>query len=285
MSMTPKTKIMAILNMTPDSFSDGGRLSTLDIALRTAEHALVAGADILDIGGESTRPGAMPIPPQEEMARVLPIIETIHKEFPNAIISIDTRKSQVAEAALAAGAGMINDVSGLQYDEALVEVAAKYQARLVIMHSQGTPDVMQKNPHYPNGIIEDVRHFLEKQAQLAVQAGVKREHILLDPGFGFGKTLSHNLSLLNGLDALSTLDFPLLVGVSRKSFLTLGNREIPVDEREALTAVAVTLALQKGAAYIRVHDVETQVPVIRLAEALLQTEKQDTALPRIEATV
>lgn len=279
MNMPRKTKIMAILNMTPDSFSDGGRLRTLDAALRTAEHALVAGADILDVGGESTRPGAMPVEPDEEMQRVLPVIAAIRKEFPQAMLSIDTRKAAVANAALEAGAGMVNDVSGLQYDDAMIETVARQQARLIIMHSQGTPDTMQRNPQYPRGIIEEITHFLGTQADLAIQAGVKREHILLDPGFGFGKTLSHNLTLLSRLDEISALGFPLLVGASRKSFLTLGNRDIPVHEREALTAVALSLAIQKGAAYVRVHDVETQFPIIRLAEALLETGKQ--AMPSV----
>lgn len=279
MNMPRKTKIMAILNMTPDSFSDGGRLRTLEAALRTAQHALAAGADILDVGGESTRPGAMPIDPHEEMERVLPVITAIHREFPQAVISIDTRKASVANAALDAGASMINDVSGLQYDEAMASTAAHHQARLIIMHSQGTPDTMQKNPQYPGGIIDDIKCFLARQSEFALQAGVKPENILLDPGFGFGKTLPHNLTLLSRLDELTSLGFPLLVGASRKSFLTLGNRDIPVNEREALTAVALSLAIQKGAAYVRVHDVETQFPVVRLAEALLETNQRDNPLP------
>jgi dihydropteroate synthase len=266
---------MAILNITPDSFSDGGRLATIDAALREAAYALAAGATILDIGGESTRPGAQTIPTHEEIARVCPVIEAIHERFPDAQLSIDTRKAPVAVAALQAGAQIINDVSGLQYDPALAEVAAAYGAQLIIMHSQGTPETMQQNPFYTNGVVEEVGYFFEQQIERALQAGVPREHLILDPGFGFGKTVAHNLTLLQQLDRFHEFGLPLLVGISRKSFLTLGNRDIPVTERESLTAAAITVALQKGATYVRVHDVETQVPVIRLAEALLQNQTQE----------
>lgn len=264
------THIMAILNITPDSFSDGGKLATVDAALREAAHALAAGATVLDIGGESTRPGARAIDTSEEIARVCPVIEAIHQRFPHAQISIDTRKAPVARAALQAGARMINDVSGLQYDPAITGVAAASGAQLVIMHSQGTPETMQQNPAYANGVVPEVKQFFKQQIACALQAGVKREQLILDPGFGFGKTVAHNLTLLQQLDQFHELGMPLLVGTSRKSFLTLGNREITVNEREALTAAAITVAIQKGAAYLRVHDVETQVPVVRLIESLMQ---------------
>ncbi len=280
MNFTRKTKIMAILNMTPDSFSDGGRLRSLDAALRAAEHALAAGADILDIGGESTRPGADTIDPQDEIDRVIPVFTAIRREFPHSTLSIDTRKATVAQAAVEAGASMINDVSGLQYDTAMADVAARYGTQLVITHSQGTPETMQKNPQYPQGVVTEVAQFMARQVQLALGSGVKREQLILDPGFGFGKTLAHNLDLLRQLDALHRLELPLLVGASRKSFLTLGNREIEVDEREALTAVAISTAIQKGAAFVRVHDVETQLPVVRLAEALLASETESLSMPR-----
>lgn len=280
MNFTRKTKIMAILNMTPDSFSDGGRLRSLDAALRAAEHALAAGADILDIGGESTRPGADTIDPQDEIDRVIPVFTAIRREFPHSTLSIDTRKATVAQAAVEAGASMINDVSGLQYDTAMADMAARYGTQLVITHSQGTPETMQKNPQYPQGVVTEVAQFMARQVQLALGSGVKREQLILDPGFGFGKTLAHNLDLLRQLDALHRLELPLLVGASRKSFLTLGNREIEVDEREALTAVAISTAIQKGAAFVRVHDVETQLPVVRLAEALLASETESLSMPR-----
>lgn len=267
---SPKTKIMAILNVTPDSFSDGGRLNTVDDAIRAAEHALAAGASILDVGGESTRPGAEMVDIQSEIARVVPNVEAIHKRFPQAVISVDTRKAQVAEAALQAGARWINDVSGLQFDPAMADMVARHGATLVLMHSQGTPEMMQRDPQYPQGVVPSVLDFFETQVVLAEAAGIAREQLILDPGFGFGKTVAHNLDLLRGLESFRQLGLPLLVGTSRKSFLTMGNREILVQEREALTAVSLTLAIQQGAAYVRVHDVETHAPVIRLAEALIR---------------
>jgi len=261
---------MAILNVTPDSFSDGGRLLTLDSALRAAEHALLAGANVLDVGGESTRPGAETIDAQAEMERVVPNIEAIHLRFPEAIISVDTRKAAVAEAAIEAGASWINDVSGLQFDPAMAATVARHQATLVLMHSQGTPDTMQRDPQYPQGVVQSILDFLEAQVAFAEQAGIAREKLIVDPGFGFGKTVAHNLDILRGLERFQELGLPVLAGTSRKSFLTMGNRDILTDEREALTAVSLAMAIQKGAAYVRVHDVETQAPVIRLAEALCQ---------------
>jgi len=271
---SPKIKIMAILNVTPDSFSDGGRLTSVDTVLRAAEHALAAGASILDVGGESTRPGAQAVDVQEEIERVIPGLTAIHRRFPKAVLSVDTRKSQVAEAAIQAGASWINDVSGLQYDPNMAKVIARHKATLVLMHSQGTPDTMQRDPQYPNGVVDSILQFLKTQIGVAEKAGIDRDHLVLDPGFGFGKTVAHNLELLRGLEQFQELGLPLLVGTSRKSFLTLGNRDITVHEREALTAVSLTLAAQKGATYVRVHDVETHTPVIRLAEALMSEAVQ-----------
>ena len=265
----PKTKIMAILNVTPDSFSDGGRLETVVDALRAAEHALAVGAEILDIGGESTRPGAEIVDAESEIERVVPVITAIRRRFPHALLSIDTRKSQVAKAALEAGANWINDVSGLQYDPHMADVVAQQGATLVLMHSQGTPQTMQKNPDYPQGVVRSVFEFFEQQVAIALQAGISKDSLILDPGLGFGKTVAHNMELMRQMSTFHALDVPLLVGTSRKSFLTLGHRDIGVDEREALTAVSVAWAVQQGAAYVRVHDVETHAPVIRLAESLL----------------
>lgn len=259
---------MAILNLTPDSFSDGGRLGSLDAVLKAAEEAITTGADILDVGGESTRPGAQEIPVEEELQRVIPAIEALRREFPHIPISIDTRKAPVAEAAVQAGAGIINDVSGLQYDPAIADIAARYDAQLVIMHSQGTPDTMQNAPCYPNGVVEEVIAFFRQQTALALNAGVSPERIILDPGFGFGKTVQHNLTLLHYMDKLVALGYPVLAGTSRKSFLTLGDTGITPDQREPLTAASLTLAIRKGARMVRVHDVATQAPVVRLVEAL-----------------
>jgi dihydropteroate synthase len=266
----PKTKIMAILNLTPDSFSDGGRLMTIDAALRSAEHALAAGATILDVGGESTRPGATTVDASVEMQRVLPVITAIHQRFPEALMSVDTRKAKVAQAALEAGARWINDVSGLQFDEQMAETVARYDATLILMHSQGTPQNMQKDPQYPEGIMPALLNFFHRQIKTAQQAGISLDRLILDPGFGFGKNLHHNLEIQRNLDVIQSLGLPILMGTSRKSFLTMGNRDINVLEREALTAVSLAMAVQKGVTYVRVHDVETHAPVLRLAEALQQ---------------
>jgi dihydropteroate synthase len=270
--MAMKTRIMAILNVTPDSFSDGGKLCGPDNIVREAEKALAAGAHILDIGGESTRPRAVQVSVDEELQRVAPAIEAIRQRFPQAMISIDTRKAAVAEAAVAAGAGIINDVSGLQFDPAMARTAARLGTELVIMHSQGTPETMQDNPHYPMGVVTEVKAFFERQIALAIQAGVCRERIILDPGFGFGKTRAHNLALLHELEGLQDLKLPILVGASRKSFLAMGDPAITADKREVLTAAAMALAIQKGAAMVRVHDVEAQAPVVRLVEGILRAE-------------
>lgn len=264
------TKIMAILNVTPDSFSDGGLLEGLDVVLRAAEQALNAGADILDIGGESTRPGAVEIPAEEECQRVLPVIEAIHTRFPEATLSIDTRKALVAEQAVAAGARIINDVSGLQFDENMLNVVAQTGTTLVLMHSQGIPETMQQDPSYPNGVVEAVYQFFTQQLAKIEAVGVAREKIILDPGFGFGKTLQHNLTLLNQLAKFQSLGCPILVGSSRKSFLTLGDSSIQPHEREALTAASLALAIERGTGYVRVHDVVTQAPVVRLIDAVLK---------------
>ncbi|WP_303673846.1 dihydropteroate synthase [Vampirovibrio chlorellavorus] len=262
-----RTQIMAILNVTPDSFSDGGALRSLDQVVQAAQEALQAGADILDIGGESTRPNATTISPQAESDRVLPAIRAILEAFPRACISIDTRKAMVAEQALKAGAQMVNDVSGFQYDPAMAEVCGQAGCPVVLMHSQGTPETMQHNPCYPHGVLQAVLQFFERQIDRAQQAGISRHNIILDPGFGFGKTLTHNLTLLHQLDTLKTLGLPILAGTSRKSFLTLGQQTILPIERDALTAASLAMAIERGAKYVRIHNPATQVPVIRFIEA------------------
>ena len=273
---------MAILNITPDSFSDGGQLfgedfnKSVDNILLSAQLALEAGANVLDIGGESTRPGAVEISEDEELCRVIPVIKALQQVFPNALLSIDTRKAEVARQAVAAGASIINDVSGLQYDTNMAPVAAKAaaqsSAKLVIMHSQGTPDVMQNKPDYPSGVVPELLEFFKQQSELAIASGVKAEHIWIDPGFGFGKTLDHNLELLARLDEFKTLGFPLLVGTSRKSFLTLGKPDaIPPLQRDALTAASLTTAIKNGANMVRIHNVPALAPVVRLADCIHRT--------------
>jgi dihydropteroate synthase len=233
---------MAILNVTPDSFSDGGALTTVDDVLCHAEQAIRDGATILDIGGESTRPGAGDVAIDEECRRVLPAIQALTAAFPETPISIDTRKSAVAQAALASGAVMVNDVSGLQFDSAMAQVVASHQAFLALMHSQGTPGTMQDNPTY-NDVVCEVRDFLQQQAQVALQAGTPRERLLVDPGFGFGKTLDHNWTLFDHLPTFGTLGYPLLLGLSRKSFLTRGDASMAPAQRDELSVAAMVRAL------------------------------------------
>lgn len=248
---------MAIVNVTPDSFSDGGRWLAPDGQLDAT--ALVAGvaalldqgAQLVDVGGESTRPGATTVPVADEIARVVPAIAAIHQAYPTLPISVDTRKAAVAEAALATGASIINDVSGLQFDPGLLRVAVRQQAMLVITHSQGGPETMQDNPQYDD-VVGEVRHFLKAQALKAEAAGLPRSHIIIDPGFGFGKTRQHNLQLLAGLGAFTSLPWPVLVGLSRKSFLSLG-QDLDMPTRDALSRLAEALASTHGVRYLRVH--------------------------------
>lgn len=273
-NFTPQATVMCVLNVTPDSFSDGGALSDFGDILRAAEHALSWGASILDVGGESTRPGALPVSENEELARVIPAIKLIRKTFPDAVMSIDTRKSRVADAALSLGASIVNDVSGLIYSgEDMLQVVSRHQAKLIIMHSQGSPETMQDNPSYPDGVLHSLDTFFRDKIALAEEHGIAKANLILDPGFGFGKTVEDNLKILSGLDQFQRFNIPVLAGLSRKSFLTLGSRDIRPQDRESLTASAVTVALRKGVQYLRLHDAEVQMPVIRLAESLFSFEQ------------
>lgn len=255
-------EVMAILNVTPDSFSDGGRFTELDDLVSEAGKALALGAQILDVGGESTRPGAKDVPVEEELRRVVPAIEALHQAFPQARISVDTRKALVARAALEAGASMINDVSGLLYDPEMKRVVAQARCSVVIMHSQGTPKTMQLAPTYED-VVGEVSTFFYRRVAEAVEAGVAPENIVLDPGFGFGKRLEDNLELMRRLPELVSIGFPILVGTSRKSFLTLGQTEaIGPREREALTAASLATSIGAGARIVRIHDVQAQMPVV-----------------------
>lgn len=264
------TKLLAILNVTPDSFSDGGRYTQRDALLAQAEKALSAGAFMLDVGGESTRPGSEAVAEAEELSRVVPAIEALKKTFPEALISIDTRKGAVAEAALEAGASWVNDVSGLRYDgERLLQAVVKHNAGLILMHSIETPKTMQQAPHYSEGINSAVEAFLARQANWVLSQGVNPAKLVLDAGFGFGKTLEHNLTLLNSLGSLQQrLGFPLLAGVSRKSFLACGkNQTMPPEQREAAGMAAHALAWRQGVRWFRVHDVAYHAPGFKLLEA------------------
>lgn len=262
-NLSSRTHLMGVLNVTPDSFSDGGRHFGLEQAIAHAHRMTEEGADFIDVGGESTRPGSEPVPLDEELRRVIPVIERIAKELPIPI-SIDTYKSRVAEAAINAGATIINDISGLTFDGEMVNVAARLRATVVLMHMQGTPKTMQQNPTYEH-VTQDVRRFLEKQVQRARSAGIRQ--ILVDPGIGFGKNLQHNLQLIRELGSFRSLDCPIVVGPSRKSFIG-AILDLPVDQRLEGTAAAVTACILNGAHVVRVHDVKEMKRVARVADAL-----------------
>ena len=263
-------RVMGIVNVTPDSFSDGGKFVATNLAIEHALKLAEEGADILDIGGESTRPNATPVSLQEELDRVIPVIEGLIKQI-NIPISIDTYKPQMMQAAIAAGASMVNDVRALQEDGAL-EVVAKSNVGVCLMHMQGTPQTMQVNPQY-NNVVNDVKEFLAARLQATMNgtnghAGLAKNRILLDPGFGFGKTREHNISLLQNLESFANLGQPLLVGLSRKSVLgqVTGN---DVNARLYASIAASVLAAQKGARILRVHDVKATVEALKIVSATL----------------
>lgn len=256
---------MGILNLTPDSFSDGGKLADRETLLDHAEKMLAAGVDILDIGGESTRPMAPPVAVDEELRRVIPAIEAIRKLAPSITISIDTTKAAVARQALAAGADIINDISALRFDPAMAELAAGGDWPVIIMHMQGTPRDMQLNPHYDD-VVGEIKQFLARRIEELSQQGVQRERLIIDPGLGFGKTLEHNLAILRNLAQFRTLGRPLLIGHSRKSFLTKLLGELAMEERDLPSAVVAALCALNGADIIRTHNVEATRQALRLAQ-------------------
>lgn len=258
------TRVMGILNATPDSFSDGGQYATRERALRHALDMVAAGADIIDVGGESTRPGARAVAVEEELDRVVPLIEAIAAET-EVMISVDTSKPQVMEAAVGAGAAMVNDVQALRGEGAL-SAAARLGVPVCLMHMQGQPRDMQLDPRYGDVVVE-VGDFLKDRARACEAAGIPGDHILLDPGFGFGKTLQHNIDLFRALPRLRQLGYPLIVGVSRKSMLgALTGR--PVEQRLAASVASAVLAARLGAAVVRVHDVAETVDALKVAAAL-----------------
>jgi dihydropteroate synthase len=254
-------RIMGVLNVTPDSFSDGGRYERLDSAIAGAREMLAEGADIIDVGGESTRPGAQPMSVASELDRVIPVIEAIRDE-PGVAVSIDTSKPRVMEAAVAAGAGMINDVMALRVEGA-IETARDLQVPVCLMHMQGSPRTMQKDPRYDD-VVSEVREFLLRRTDACLAAGLDEKNLIIDPGFGFGKTLGHNLALLAHLEVLVETGFPVLVGLSRKSMIA-AMLDRPVDKRVAASAALALVAVQKGARMVRVHDVAETADVLRIA--------------------
>ncbi|MCG2634118.1 MAG: dihydropteroate synthase [Gammaproteobacteria bacterium] len=256
---------MGVLNVTPDSFSDGGLYTDVDSALAQARAMIAAGAAVIDVGGESTRPGARSVPLDEELDRVVPVIAAL-AELPDAIISIDTRKPEVMRAALAAGAHMVNDVNALRAPGAVAAVA-ETGAAVCLMHMRGEPESMQQQPQYSD-VVAEVHSFLQQRVAAVTGAGVPLERILIDPGFGFGKTLQHNLALLNGLGRLSTLGCPVLVGFSRKSMIGELLDAPPLSRLHGSQAAAV-MAVAAGARLVRSHDVGPTEQALRVASAVL----------------
>ena len=259
-----RPRIMGVLNITPDSFSDGGDFFTPANAVARAEQMVQEGAAIIDVGGESTRPGAAAVSLDEELQRVIPVIEALHAAVP-VPISIDTRKPAVMQAAVAAGAGLINDVSALQ-ETGAVEVAASLGVPVCLMHMQGNPETMQATPSY-NNVVDEVVSYLEMRAAACLQQGMSKERILLDPGFGFGKTTTHNLLLLQQLERLVETGFPVLVGLSRKSLIGKV-LDLPVDKRVYPGVALAVLAVWKGAALVRCHDVRPTREAIEMCQAV-----------------
>lgn len=258
-------KIMGILNVTPDSFSDGGQFTGIDTALSQIEKMISEGASIIDIGGESTRPGADPVSVEDELDRTIPVLDKAIDSFPDTLFSIDTTKYEVANKAIEAGAHIINDVSGLEKEPRFVELCRKSGCAYICMHSQGDPKTMQNNPSYSD-VIDDIYTFFEKKISELNAGGV--ENIMLDPGIGFGKTLSHNSRLIGDLDHFSSLKYPILVGASRKSMIgkILGSRD--VDDRLIGTIAIHYHCLMKGASIIRVHDVKEAADSIKIFNAV-----------------
>jgi dihydropteroate synthase len=266
-----RTLVMGVLNVTPDSFSDGGEFFSLDRAVAHAEQMIVDGADIIDIGGESTRPGSAFVTAEEELKRVIPVIERLAAKS-SVPISIDTTKSSVARAAIAAGAEIVNDISGLRFDPSIADEAAKTNAGLVLMHSRGTPKTMQQLPP-ADDILNEVIGELRTSVLVAQQRGVARDRIAIDPGIGFGKTLDQNVELIAKLDQLviAFAEFPIMIGTSRKSFIGKLLDNAPADQRLHGTIASVAASALNGAHIVRVHDVKAAVEAIKVADAVKRT--------------
>jgi len=279
---------MGILNVTPDSFSGDGLIPSPPSplpkgeggirAVEQAKEFLANGADILDVGGESTRPGSESVSADEELERVIPVIGAIAKEFPNALISIDTYKAKVAEETFKVGAHILNDVWGLRADPELAGIAAKYKVPVILMHNRSNPASVEVRAQLGNAyigseyqnLIEDVKHELLVSVELAVKAGIDESHIILDPGIGFGKTREHNLELINRLDEIRALGYPILLGTSRKSFIGF-TLDLPADQRVEGTAATVAIGIARGADIVRVHDVKEMARVAKMTDAIVRS--------------
>jgi len=269
-SLGHRTLIMGVVNVTPDSFSDGGQFLNPDNAITRIKTLLKSGADIIDIGGESTRPFSKPTTVKEELDRIMPVMQKIKAENINAIISIDTRKAEVAQEALKEGAHIINDISGLNFDQNMAGVIKEYDAGVIIMHSQGIPETMQSNPYYED-LINNILYSLEMSVKKALHLGISRDSIIIDPGIGFGKTLKHNLLVIKNLEKLKVLNFPIAIGVSRKAFIGEILKE-KVENRLIGTIAASVMCIVNGANIIRTHDVNEIKQAIKISDAILNIE-------------
>src|SRR5918997_4506767 len=263
----PGPVVVGILNVTPDSFSDGGDFLDPEAAALRAATMLDEGAGMLDVGGESTRPGSDPVSQEEEIRRVVPVIERILSARPEAVISVDTYRSGTATVALEAGASLVNDVTALRGDSRMVSVMEEAECPVILMHMQGEPKTMQQDPHYED-VVREVRDFLAERAEYAVTAGVRPENIIVDPGIGFGKNLEHNLALLRNLDAVVDLGFPVLIGASRKRFIERITGVQEARGRVSGTVATTVLAYERGATFFRVHDVRANREALAVAEAV-----------------
>jgi dihydropteroate synthase len=269
----PGPVIVGILNVTPDSFSDGGDFLDPEAAAEHAATMIDEGAEMLDVGGESTRPGSDPVSQEEEIRRVVPVLERILSVRPEAVISVDTYRAGTATAAIEAGASFVNDVTALRGDPSMVSVIEEAACPVILMHMQGEPKTMQKEPHYQD-VVREVSDFLAERAEYAVAAGVRPEHIIVDPGIGFGKNLEHNLALLSNLDAIVDLGFPVLIGASRKSFIERITGEQEARDRVSGTVATTVLAYERGATFFRVHDVRANREALAVAEAVLNIPRR-----------
>lgn len=261
--------VMGVLNITPDSFSDGGKYFNKARAIQRAVQMAYEGAGIIDVGGESTRPGASDVCVKEELSRIIPVIKAIADKV-SIPVSVDTRKSEVAKAAVAAGASIINDISGLKYDRRMAKVAANCGATVILMHMKGTPQDMQRAPRYKD-LVAEIKSGLRESIKIAKKAGIAKNKIVIDPGICFGKTVGHNLEILNRLDEFSELGFPVCVGVSRKSFIGKILGVADTNDRLAGTIAASVLAITKGASILRVHDVREMVEAAKITDMILNS--------------
>lgn len=263
-----KTQIMGILNVTPDSFSDGGKYDSTESAVLRAKEMIQEGADIIDIGGESTRPNAPIVSTEEELKRVIPVIEKIKSFVSN--ISIDTSKSEVAQKAIEAGATIVNDIYGLQNDKDMAQVVAKNNVKIIIMHIKGTPENMQNNPEYKN-VIDEINDYFQKSISIAESAGINREEIVLDPGIGFGKTVKDNLDIIKNIRKLAKFEIPIMLGVSRKSFIgKITGAE--VENRLAGSIASITIGIMNGVDIVRVHDVKETKQAVEIIDRIIGKE-------------